>query len=83
MCKAMENGNASKEESMFIVMILEEFYDPDVSPVSEEDLEEILIKYGADYDDTYSVDKMENDTFDQRILEEYYDPNCTLGVVKM
>ena len=74
MCKGWKNRNASKEESEVIARIIEEFYDPEVTLLSEDELEDIIREYG---DDTYKVDEVEEKYFDDGILEEYYDPHCT------
>ena len=73
MFKAGGNRNASEEESSFIAMIMEEFYDPEGAHLSEDELEEILLEYG-DY--TNEVDMTEKEKVDA-IVNEYYDPDCT------
>ena len=47
MCKVKDNsvkGN-SEQDSKFIEEIMKEYYDPDISVLSEEELEDILIEY--------------------------------------
>ena len=65
MCKGWKNRNASKEESEVIARIIEEFYDPEVTLLSEDELEDIIREYG---DNTYKVDKVEENYFDDGIL---------------
>ena len=50
-----------------IDQILEEYYDPDIVPLSEEELDQLMEEYGYDTDENM----LEN------VLEEYYDPSVT------
>ena len=70
MCKAKENDMKIMEvEVSSIDRIMEEYYDPDTLPLSEEELEEIINKYSYDSDESL---------FDlAAVMEEYYDPSVT------
>ena len=70
MCKVKDNDREISEvEGFSIDRILDEYYDPETLPLSEEELEEILEKYGNDSDKS---------VFDiSAIIDEYYDPSVT------
>ena len=69
-CISRGKGRSGAEESRLIEDIVKEYYDPDVSLLSEEELEEIIAKYGGDTLE-------DEDTFDMDLVEKYYDPNMT------
>ena len=61
------NGNVT-EDKFDIEKIIEEYYDPNVTMMSEEEMEEIIKKYGGE-------NTKEAFVFDiEKIIEEYYDP---------
>ena len=70
MCKVKDNDRKISEvEGFSIERILDEYYDPDTLPLPEEELEEILEKYGNDSDES---------VFDMAaIIAEFYDPSVT------
>ena len=70
MCQGNGKQNGFKDESMIVAEILEEFYDPEVSILSEEELEEIIMIYGNDIQE-------DNKNIIEDIIYEYYDPNTT------
>ena len=62
----MESGKVA-DNIYDIDQILEEYYDPDIVPLSEEELDQLMEEYGYDTDENM----LEN------VLEEYYDPSVT------
>ena len=69
MCKYSGKGDEYKEDSMVMEEIMEEYYDPDISLMGEEELENILREYGNDI--------VEKDKWLEAIIDEYYDPDVT------
>ena len=66
----MRRDGSQGDISEFIAKIMEEFYDPDISLLSAEELEEIIEKYSKESEE-------EEDIVMKEIIEEYYDPNMT------
>ena len=62
----MESGNVA-DNIYDIDQILEEYYGPDIVPLNEEELNQIMEKYGKDA----------NENMLENIIEEYYDPSGT------
>ena len=69
MCKVKDNEKkTSHVKGNIIDQIVEEYYDPNILPLTEEELEEISEEYGNDTNESI---------LDRAIFEEYYDPSVT------
>ena len=67
MCKVKDNEKkTSHVKGNIIDQIVEEYYDPNILPLTEEEIEEIFEEYGNDTNESI---------LDRAIFEEYYDPS--------